>query len=252
VRALLRGWAMISALAMALSGCGSAGEPMLSRAHIAAFAARVNLRAADLPGGFLLGDGGESRTERVAGEALVEAAGAPEAQVLRCAGASTGAPPYRVASPVIHVGGELITSTVLALPGATSAAANAARGRLAAIRSTRWPACQERDGEPVERKLSSGVSVTVLADPLRALPATAVRRTRVEVTESRTITLPTETGVQTRRRVTHVIVYTDLVAFLAGRALIELEASSRGAPPAPALERHALALLRKHAGRDGL
>jgi hypothetical protein len=93
---------------------------MLSRAQIGAFAARVNLRSRDINGAVNLG-----------GESRIEPADAPQAQVLRCAGASVGKQPYRVSSPVIETGrGARITSTVLALLGSASAAATAALGAV--------------------------------------------------------------------------------------------------------------------------
>jgi hypothetical protein len=154
---------------------------------------------------------------------------------------------------VIETGrGAKFTSTVLGFPGGVSAATSAARERLAAMRSTRWPSCEQRYGEQLQRKLSSGVSVSVLANPLERLPATAARRTRVESMHVHTVQLPTETSVETRRRVTRVLSYTDVVAFLAGDALVELEASAFGAPPSSALERRAVALLRARAGKRGL
>jgi hypothetical protein len=247
MRALRRGSTVMLAIAVLSYGCGSAGEPMLNRAQIGAFAARVNLRSRDINGAVNVG-GGESR---------IEPPDAPQAQVLRCAGASAGKQPYRVSSPVIETGrGAKITSTVLALPGSASAATTAAREWLAAMRSARWPACQQRYDEHLQRVLAAALSqrvpsVRVLPSPLEKLPATAARRTRVELTRVRTIELPTETSVETRRSSTRVTTYEDLVAFVAGRALVELEASARGAPPSSALERRAVALLRARAGSRG-
>lgn len=249
--------AALAALAVTLGGCGGtsgAGRgatagATLTRAQIVAYAARVNLHQADVPGAVTVAGEGESRFE----DPL--AAGA---EVLRCAqlrrpaaARAQASGTYRAGSQVISVqGGGFITSTVLAAPGGSAAATHAAQERLAAFAGSRWTACLRRYGSVPFFSAHPEAAFTATALRLAGLHGVLARRISYSYERPETAYLPSAEGTEVRavHRIHRIVRYADVIAFLARRALVEVEATSLGSPPSAAMERAAVGLVRSRAG----
>jgi hypothetical protein len=251
VRAASTCAALAALVVLALAGCG--GSDALTRAQVVSFASHVNLRESDVPGAVM--DAGE-------GESRYEAKLAPLGRALHCVGVSTPAAPpgqasasYRASSPVVSVeGGGFVTSTVTAVPGPSSRAKSAARARLAALASPRWTACERRYGSQSFLSAHPHAQVSSGAVPVRVPPGVITRRTRFSYTRPEITYVPAGEGGEVRAipRVHRITRYADVLAFQAGRALVEVEATSLTNPPSAEAERRVLEAVRSRVGAGEL
>ncbi len=238
--------------ALALAGCGAGSGP-LTAAQVIAFATRVNVNTNDVPGAV---------SAAVSGESRYEPALAAEAETLRCAGLQPPAPAhgqasgtYRVATPSVSVaGGGFVISTVIAVPGPSARARSAARARLASLASPRWPACARRYDSLSFFSVHPHAAYESGAVPLSAPAGVITRRTRFSYARPETIYLPGPGGGEVRavHRIGHITRYADVLAFVAGRGLVEVETTSLTTPPSIATDRRVLEVVRSRAGSAGL